>query len=165
MEARGFNQVDLEQAAGLPRGYASRILSGKRRYLRPEQLQRLAEGLRVDYTWLATGEGEMEPAPPGAAPQRQQERVTELDPRYPNLAATIDWLRGQMPDDFLDDFAKTALKSDGDLSREDWYFAAKSAYARWRGKAVPPRPLPDDDDDPIAASMAAARKKHAKKKS
>lgn len=97
---------------------------------------------------------------PLAAP----ERFVELDPRYPNLAITIEWLRGQMPDDFLRDFAKTALKSDADMSREDWYHEAKSAYARWRGKALPERPPPDEDDDPIAEKMAAARKKIAAKK-
>lgn len=160
MEARGFNQVDLEQAAGLPRGYASRILSGKRRYLRPEQLQRLAEGLAVNYQWLATGEGDMA-GTPDAPPPPTPERWVEKPVRYENLRKVVTSMRGTRPDAFLDEvLLNVALYSPTDLPEASWKAMLDGLYAEWRGKAVP-EPL---EDDPVAEAMAEARKKAAKKR-
>lgn len=49
----------LEQHASLPKGYASYILTGKRRKLGPDFMGRIAKALGVSLAWLMTGTGPM----------------------------------------------------------------------------------------------------------
>lgn len=70
-----FNQKEAEAAAGLSRGYLSRVLRGERTRVEAARLQALAEACGVDFRWLSTGQGAMlspsaapSPPPPSAAP-------------------------------------------------------------------------------------------------
>jgi len=80
LDVREMSQTGLEQAAHLSRGYVSRMRRGERMKFSPDLLRRTADGLRVNYEWLATGRGDMEavhaPAalPPAAAPKAEPPR-------------------------------------------------------------------------------------------
>src|SRR5262245_48044032 len=67
LEARQMSQVGLEQEARLARGYVTRILKGDRTRLSPEVMRRIADALRVNYEWLATGGKEMDDYQPAVA--------------------------------------------------------------------------------------------------
>jgi transcriptional regulator with XRE-family HTH domain len=75
LDVRQMSQTGLEQAAHLSRGYVSRMRRGERMKFSPDLLRRTADGLRVNYEWLATGRGEMDaihtPAAPPPAPDRK----------------------------------------------------------------------------------------------
>lgn len=60
LDLRQMSQTGLEQAAHLSRGYVSRMRRGERMKFSPDLLRRTADGLRVNYEWLATGRGEMD---------------------------------------------------------------------------------------------------------
>jgi len=97
------------------------------------------------------------PTPPTSPPERWVERPV----RYENLRKVVTSLRGERPDEFLDEvLVSAALYSPTDLPEASWKAMLEGFYAEWRGKAVP-EPI---KDDPVAEAMAKARKKHAKKK-
>jgi transcriptional regulator with XRE-family HTH domain len=57
-EVRGWSQEELEVAAGLGRGYVSRIESGSRgRQLSVDTVVEIARALKIDLAWLITGQG------------------------------------------------------------------------------------------------------------
>lgn len=78
IDLAGVSQGWLEQAAALPKGYASRILKGQRKRLNPDLLERIAASLKVDYAWLATGNG---PPPEGAPAESPSPPPTSSAPR------------------------------------------------------------------------------------
>ena len=78
IDLAGVSQGWLEQAAALPKGYASRILKGQRKRLNPDLLERIAASLKVDYAWLATGRGQ---APEGAPAESPSPPPTSSAPR------------------------------------------------------------------------------------
>jgi transcriptional regulator with XRE-family HTH domain len=59
LEASGLTQNALETDAKLPKGYVSRILKGERKRLGAEMIDRMADVLGVDQSWLGTGRGSM----------------------------------------------------------------------------------------------------------
>ncbi|MPS93786.1 LexA family transcriptional regulator [Comamonas sp.] len=61
MEKAGVNQADLARACGVKPPSVHGWLSGKSKFLRGENLLKAAAVLRVNQSWLATGEGSMEP--------------------------------------------------------------------------------------------------------
>lgn len=61
MEKAGVNQADLARACGVKPPSVHGWLSGKSKFLRGENLLKAAAVLRVSQSWLATGEGSMEP--------------------------------------------------------------------------------------------------------
>jgi hypothetical protein len=72
-----------------PRGYPSMVKTGRRKKLGPDLLKSAADALGVNYEWLATGKGAMvgnSPSPSGNV----------------ELGKAIEFLRGALPDDFLD---------------------------------------------------------------
>lgn len=78
----GMNQKEAEGAAGLSRGYLSRVLRGERNRVEAARLQALADACGVDLRWLSTGQGAML-APvdaPGLAPPS---RAAPVAPREP----------------------------------------------------------------------------------
>ena len=95
----GLKQLQVEQAAGMSRGYLTRVLTGERVKIRLNTSQALADALGVRREWLFDGDGPM--LPPGATPpatttaQTEASRTTvELDWRYSNLAQAATALRG-----------------------------------------------------------------------
>ena len=61
MEKSGLSQAELARACGVKPPSVSGWLSGKSKFLRGENLLKAAAALRVSQSWLATGEGSMEP--------------------------------------------------------------------------------------------------------
>src|SRR5690606_32388971 len=96
------------------------------------------------------------PTPPTSTPERWVERPV----RYENLRKVVTSLRGQLPDEFLDEvLLSAALYSPTDLPEASWKAMLEGFYAEWRGKAAT-EPL---EGDPVAEAMAKARKRVAKK--
>lgn len=58
----GLNQKQLEDRAGLTRGYLSRVVNGERSRVEAGKLSRIAHACGVDFAWLSTGDGAMLPA-------------------------------------------------------------------------------------------------------
>lgn len=85
----------LQKEAGFGAGYASRLAGGQRPNPRPVTLKKLATALGVSYEWLATGEGPMVAA-----------RPVEPDVENDELAKAVYFLRGDLPDEFLDGWLK-----------------------------------------------------------
>lgn len=109
----GFNQKEAEAAAGLSRGYLSRVLRGERTRVEAARLQALAEACGVDFRWLSTGQGAM--LSPAAAPSLPPPSVAPFAPRVPEenafeaalgeafragrfALADLDAVRALMPD-------------------------------------------------------------------
>ncbi|AKT38274.1 uncharacterized protein CMC5_024170 [Chondromyces crocatus] len=90
LELRNMTRLALEEEARLARGYASRILKGERLKLSPELMRRIADALRINYEWLATGRGNLDdpssvPPPPslsGTATQRSRALALEAALAY-----------------------------------------------------------------------------------
>ncbi|AKU97028.1 hypothetical protein AKJ09_03692 [Labilithrix luteola] len=80
----GKKKIDIEQEAGLPKGYMTRIIAGERRNLGPEKIRRIAEALGVSYEWLGTESDE-----PPTADTTPVEAVLE----------EFDWPPGLLPAD------------------------------------------------------------------
>lgn len=68
---RGLNQVDLAKKSGMAQATISELETGESRSPWGTNLARLAQALKVNPDWLATGKGDMEaqddPLPPAAA--------------------------------------------------------------------------------------------------
>jgi transcriptional regulator with XRE-family HTH domain len=67
IKARGLSRNKAGQKAGLAPGHITKLINGKGVGVAPETIQRLSKALRVNYEWLATGEGAMDdgsPLPP-----------------------------------------------------------------------------------------------------
>jgi transcriptional regulator with XRE-family HTH domain len=64
----GFNQKEAEAAAGLSRGYLSRVLRGERTRVEAARLESLAVACGVDFRWLSTGQGAMLSSPAAPSP-------------------------------------------------------------------------------------------------
>lgn len=73
MEARKIGHNELDRALGYSEGYTSRLTHSTRQP-RADTLTALAEALRVDLVWLATGKGSMgheeSPTPPASSGPR-----------------------------------------------------------------------------------------------
>lgn len=59
LTAREVSGTWLEKTGAIGKGYSSYILSGSRRYLRPDTIQAIADALRISSVWLESGEGPM----------------------------------------------------------------------------------------------------------
>jgi transcriptional regulator with XRE-family HTH domain len=80
----GFNQKEAEAAAGLSRGYLSRVLRGERTRVEATRLQALAEACGVDFRWLSMGQGAMlSPADAPSRPPPSIAPVVSAAPRVP----------------------------------------------------------------------------------
>ena len=62
MKARNKKQVDMSRDLNISSGGISMLVTGKREPSEP-MLRTLSNYLSVNYAWLKTGEGEMEPIP------------------------------------------------------------------------------------------------------
>jgi len=80
LAARCMSQGDLERAAGLSKGHASRLMKGAGKKIVVETIAILAEALGVDYQWLALGVGSMGPDTRTAQPAA---------PRQPSARAAV----------------------------------------------------------------------------
>jgi len=79
----GFNQKEAEAAAGLSRGYLSRVLRGERTRVEATRLQALAEACGVDFRWLSTGQGAMLSPADAPSPPPPVAPVVPVAPRVP----------------------------------------------------------------------------------
>ncbi len=79
----GFNQKEAEAAAGLSRGYLSRVLRGERTRVEAARLQALAEACGVDFRWLSTGQGAMLSPADAPSPPPPVAPVVPVAPRVP----------------------------------------------------------------------------------
>ena len=75
--------------ASWPRGYPSMVRRGERKSINVGYLRKAAEALGVRFEWLATGVGPML-------------GDTALAGKNVELAKAVDFLRGMLPDAFLD---------------------------------------------------------------
>lgn len=163
----------LESSVGLGRGTLGRLFSGERVPI-PENLEKAATALEVTSAWLTFGEG-VAPSLTGPLPPRPgtdvpawqppsppPEVIVEKPVRYENLRRVVTSMRGERPDEFLDEvLVSAALYSPTDLPEMSWKAMLDGLYAEWRGKAEPDV-LPADED-PVAEAMAEARRKLGKK--
>lgn len=99
----GLNQKQLEDRAGLTRGYLSRVVNGERSRVEAGKLSRIAHACGVDFAWLSTGEGAMLPtsvtstaAPPPATreePSPEGGVTVQRDTNNPFEVALADAFR------------------------------------------------------------------------
>lgn len=79
----GFNQKEAEAAAGLSRGYLSRVLRGERTRVEAARLESLAVACGVDFRWLSTGQGAMLSSPAAPSPLAPVTPTTPVATRAP----------------------------------------------------------------------------------
>lgn len=56
----------------------------------------------------------------------------ESDERLPNLRATLDWCRGQFPEEFLANVTRRFVHRTTDLERAEWFEMIKARFYDWR---------------------------------
>ena len=105
---RGMGAQTVERAAGLSNSVVGNIALGKRKFPRPETLDKIAKVLQVSHQWLATGEGSMEPG---------EEFVLDEYPGRADLRRT-DWWRS-LPED-LQASVMRAVPSDPEMPLDGW---------------------------------------------
>ena len=136
LEHSGISQNGLDAEAKLPKGYTSRIKNSKRTRVNPDLIRRMADVLRVNFEWLAIGNGAMLPEPDLSSdaktadkveypPQEQpvREVVRERDERYPNRTAAwkhLESLGETFSPSTVFEVNSMALSSDSDPTMIEW---------------------------------------------
>lgn len=80
--ARGYGVNQLDRILGKNPGYISRVETGLRSRLAYDQIAHIAEGLKVNTLWLATGEGPRDLESPTGAALRQLAEASGIPLEY-----------------------------------------------------------------------------------
>ncbi len=148
----------LDRAVG-SKGYFSKLFKKTNEpTVEVPKLQAIAALLKINYTWLATGEGRMNDPDAIAA---QSDRFVEKDGRYPNLEAAIAYHQGRWSEHTLAASRSIARASQTDLAPAQWtkkLDALEAAIASVVGE-LPGKEVVEDE----WSTPPAGRKRHERR--
>lgn len=118
VDYRGFESAKaLSEAAGLSQNHAGMIINGKVTNPQRDTLEKIAKTARVNYRWLVTGEGPVDPETPEEGAQPDEETALER-------AVAFAWARevGRDPESFTmadQDAARAAARKVANMTPPD----------------------------------------------